>query len=43
MFDSAAGLGKIFRSEVIPMLKSKGFNINYINDNPLIDLICKNI
>ena len=27
MFDSAAGLGKIFRSEVIPMLKSKGFNL----------------
>jgi len=28
MFDSAAGLGKIFRSEVIPMLKSKGFNLS---------------
>ena len=27
MFDSAAGLGKVFRSEVIPMLKSKGFNL----------------
>ena len=28
MFDSAAGLGKVFRSEVIPMLKSKGFNLS---------------
>ena len=28
MFDSAAGLGKIFRSEGIPMLKSKGFNLS---------------
>jgi len=27
MFDSAAGLGKVFRSEIIPMLKSKGFNL----------------
>ena len=28
MFDSAAGLGKVFRSEIIPMLKSKGFNLS---------------
>jgi hypothetical protein len=27
MFDSAVGLGKAFRSEIIPMLKSKGFNL----------------
>ena len=27
MFDSVAGLGKVFRSEIIPMLKSKGFNL----------------
>ena len=27
MFDSAAGLGKVFRSEISPMLKSKGFNL----------------
>ena len=27
MFDSAAGLGKVFRSEIIPMLKSNGFNL----------------
>ena len=27
MFDSASGLGKVFRSEIIPMLKSKGFNL----------------
>jgi hypothetical protein len=28
MFESAAGLGKEFRSEIIPMLKSKGFNLS---------------
>ena len=28
MFDSAAGLGKVFRSDIIPMLKSKGFNLS---------------
>ena len=28
MFDSAAGLGKVFRSVIIPMLKSKGFNLS---------------
>ena len=28
MFESAAGLGKVFRSEIIPMLKSKGFNLS---------------
>ena len=27
MFNSAKGLGKVFRSEIIPMLKSKGFNL----------------
>ena len=27
MFDSAAGLGKVFRSEIVPMMKSKGFNL----------------
>ena len=28
MFDTAAGLGKVVRSEILPMIKSKGFNLS---------------
>ena len=48
MFDSAAGLGKVFRSEIIPMLKSKGFNLSvattrksYYHDGKINDTINK--
>ena len=52
MFDSAAGLGKVFRSEIIPMLKSKGFNLkvattrkSYYHDgkiNVVVDRVTSN-